>query len=292
MGLYRASPKDGVAWITGASTGIGRSVALELARKGYTVAITARDRDELASVADEARDLPGRILPFPCDVTDETGMERTVSAIEKEAGPIALAILNAGTFLPTRGERLEATNLVRMFEVNLFGVVYGLVPVVDRMRERGQGQIAITGSVTAYFGLPSAAAYGSTKAALNNMAEALRFDFEKMNIRIQIVNPGFVETPLTNKNAFPMPALMKVGDAARDYVAGLERGGFEVTFPHRFTWFLKALRLLPQPLLFTLLNNVTGWKKRPLGSREKGKGKQEGRDYRSMPSGRASREKR
>src|SRR5690606_18900314 len=133
--------------------------------------------------------------------------------------------LNAGTYLPTRGERLEATNLVRVFEVNLFGVVYGLVPVVDRMRVRGRGHIAITGSVTAYFGLPSAAAYGATKAALNNMAEALRFDFEKMNIRIQIMNPGFVKTPLTHGASFPMPALMDVEEAAGAYVAGLERGG-------------------------------------------------------------------
>lgn len=273
MGLYRASPKDGVAWITGASTGIGRSLALELARKGYTVAITARDGEELAAVATEAKALSGRIIPFPCDVTDETGMERTVSAIEKEAGPIVLAILNAGASLPTRGERLEVTNLVRTFQVNLFGVVYGLVPVVDRMRGRGHGQIAITGSVTAYFGLPSAAAYGATKAALNNMAEGLRFDFEKMNIRIQVMNPGFVETPLTSKNNFPMPALMKPKDAARAYVAGLERGGFETTFPRRFTWLLKALRLLPQPLLFATLNNVSGWKKRPLGACEKGKPK-------------------
>src|SRR5690606_34055133 len=146
--------------------------------------------------AAEAEGFPGRILPYPCDVTDEDGMERAVAAIEKEAGPIVLAILNAGVYLPTRGERMEATNLVRTFQVNLFGVIHGLVPVVDRMRARGHGHIAITGSVTAYFGLPSAAAYGATKAALNNMAEGLRFDFEKMNIRIQIVNPGFVETPL------------------------------------------------------------------------------------------------
>ena len=104
MALYRASPRDGVTWITGASTGIGRALALELARKGYTVAITARDEGELAAVADEARALPGRVVAFPCDVTDEAGMEGAVAAIEKEAGPIALAILNAGAYLPTRGE--------------------------------------------------------------------------------------------------------------------------------------------------------------------------------------------
>lgn len=265
MPLYRASPKDGVAWITGGSTGIGRAVALHLVREGYTVAITARDEEEMASVRDSAGGLAGKIVAYPCDVTDEAGMEKTVAAIERDAGPIVLAIFNAGTFLPARGERLETTNLVRTFEINLFGVIYGLVPVVDRMRERGHGQVAITGSVTAYFGLPSAAAYGATKAALNNMAEALRFDFEKMNIRIQMMNPGFVDTPLTKKNSFPMPSLMTVEKAADSYVKGLKSGGFETTFPRRFTWQLKILRRLPKELVFRILNKMTGWDKRPIG---------------------------
>lgn len=274
MALYRAKPADGIAWVTGGSTGIGRAVALGLARKGFKVAITARDRAELEAVCAEGAGLAGRIAAFACDVTDEAGMARTVAAIEREVGPIVLAVLNAGTYLPTRGDRLEATNLIRTFEINLFGVVYGLVPVVDRMSARGRGQIAITGSVTAYFGLPSAAAYGATKAALNNMAEALRFDFEKMNIRIQMMNPGFVKTPLTDRNSFAMPALMEVEDAAARYLDGLEKGGFETTFPRRFTWQLKALRLLPQELVFSILNRMTGWNKRPVGAREKARDKE------------------
>ncbi|TWG95502.1 short-subunit dehydrogenase [Mesorhizobium sp. J18] len=269
MPLYRASPKDGVAWVTGASTGIGKAVALDLARAGYTVAATARDQADLKLIEQEAMGLPGRILAFPCDVSDEKGMERTVAAIEKEAGPIVLALLNAGTYLPIRGDRMETTNFVRSFEINVLGVIFGLVPVVDRMRERGFGQVAVTGSVTSYFGLPSAAAYGATKAALNNLVESLRFDLEKMNIRLQVFNPGFIATPLTEKAKFPMPALMKVEDASRRILKAFQSGGFEVTFPRRLTWSLKFLRLVPQPIRFWLLYKITGWDKRPIGPRDR-----------------------
>lgn len=264
MAIYRASPKDGVAWITGASTGIGRSLALELAGEGYAVAVTARSDGKLDSVAAEAEGLPGRIVAFPCDVTDRESMQRTVAAIEKEFGSIALAVFNAGNFFPTRGDALDVDNFVRTYEINLFGVIYGLVPVVEKMQERGFGQIAIVGSVTGYGGLPLAAAYGATKAALNNMAESLKFDFDKMNIRLQIINPGFVDTPLTKKAKFPMPALMEVGKAAKRIADGLRIGGFELTFPRRFTWWLKLANLLPHFAYFEIMNRVMGWRKRPV----------------------------
>jgi NAD(P)-dependent dehydrogenase (short-subunit alcohol dehydrogenase family) len=262
MTLYRATPKDGVAWITGASTGIGRALALDLAREGYVVAVTARDEDNLTTLVAEAAGLPGRIIPFACDVTDEAGMERTVAAVEREAGPLALAVFNAGNYFPTRPQRLEALNFSKTFEVNVMGVIYGLVPALDRMKERGRGHLVIVGSVTAYFGWPATAAYGSSKAALFNLAEGLKYDLDKMNVRIQVMNPGFIDTPLTRKNSFAMPALMPVDKASQRIAHGLRSGGFEVTFPWRFTWFLKFLRILPQPLRFAFINRATGWRKR------------------------------
>lgn len=269
MALYRADPRDGVAWITGASTGIGRALALALCRQGYTVAVTARDEDRLATLADETRALPGRAIPFPCDVTDESEMNKTAGAIEKEAGPIVLAVYNAGTYFPTRGERLDVLNVVNTFQINLFGIVYGLVPVVGRMRQRGRGQVVLVGSASSYFGWPSASAYGASKAALNNFAEALKYDFDKMNIRIQVVNPGFIDTPLTQKNSFAMPALMPVDEASARMAKAIRSGGFESNFPRRFTWFLKLLRILPQPLRFWFINRMTGWKTRPLANGRK-----------------------
>lgn len=270
MSLYRADPKDGVAWITGASTGIGRQLALDLARKGYVVAATARDEGGLASLTEEAHAAGiGRIVPFLCDVTDEAGMQRTVAAIEKELGPIALAVFNAGIYSPTLGERLEPFNFASVFGVNLFGVIHGLAPVVDGMRDRGFGQIAIIASVTAYLGLPAAAAYCGSKAALNSIAQSLRYDFDRLNIRLQIVNPGFVSTNLTTRYRFPMPAVMSVEDAARRIVTGLISGGFEVAFPRRLVWPMKAMRLLPFSIVHRLVRRMTGWDRHRLSNRRK-----------------------
>ena len=271
MSLYRAMPDDGVAWVTGASTGIGRQVALDLAREGYTVAATARNAERLAELAAGAKDLKGRIVAFPCDVTDDQAVCETVAAIEDKLGPIVLAVLNAGTYFPARGDALEIANFAKTYRLNVLGIINGLVPLVDRMRSRGRGQVAIMGSVSGYGGLPMAAAYGASKAALNNMAEALKFDFDKMNIRIQIINPGFVNTPLTARNNFPMPALMSVNKASTRIVEGLKTGGFEVTFPRRFTWFLKFINLFPHPVYFWFLNWAMGWRKRALGPPRKPK---------------------
>jgi NAD(P)-dependent dehydrogenase (short-subunit alcohol dehydrogenase family) len=266
MALFRAEPNEGIAWVTGASSGIGRALALDLARLGYTVAATARSEDRLAALEAESVALPGRIVAFPADVTEEAEMDHTVAAIENRLGPIALAIFNAGNFYPTRGERLQTTNFVRTYSINLFGVVYGLVPVVEKMRERRRGHLVIVGSASSFFGWPSAAAYGSSKAALNSLAESLKFDLDKLNIRVQVVNPGFVDTPLTEKNSFPMPFLLPVDKAAARIVASVRTGGFETSFPRRLTIPLKFLSILPQPLRYMLVNRLTGWKNRSLSS--------------------------
>jgi NAD(P)-dependent dehydrogenase (short-subunit alcohol dehydrogenase family) len=265
MGLYRANPEDGVAWVTGASSGIGRQLAFDLAREGYAVAATARSHDKLAGLAAEAKALKGHVVAFPCDVTDEQAMRGTFEAIEAELGPITLAVFNAGNYYPARGYALETGNFTKSFQINVFGVVFGLVPLVDRMRERGRGQIAIVGSATAYRGLPLASAYGSTKAALNYMAESLKFDFDKINVRIQIINPGFIETPLTRNNKFLMPALMQVGEASERIVRGLKTGGFEVSFPRRLTLMAKIFNLFPHSFYFWFVNRAMGRRKRPGG---------------------------
>ena len=265
MTLYRAEPKDGVAWITGASTGIGRALALTLVRNGYVVAATARDEAGLISLREEAASGPGRAVSFLCDVGDEAAMEDVVARIERELGPIVLAVFNAGNYSATHGERLETYNFLQTYRVNLLGVIFGLVPVADRMRDRGFGQIALVGSVTSYLGLPSAAAYGSSKAALNSLAQSLRYDFDKLNIRLQMVNPGFVATPLTAKNRFRMPGLMQADEAAERLARGLRGGGFEIAFPKRLAWPLKALTLLPAGLQYRVIRRLTGWDKRRFG---------------------------
>jgi len=268
MALFRTTAGDGVAWITGASTGIGRELALRLAALGHVVVATARNSDDLDDLARESEGMRGTIRAFPGDVTDRAAMASMVKTIGESAGPIRLAVFNAGVYIPTPGEALSLDDFDTMIGVNLLGVLNGLVPVVETMKAAGCGQVVLVGSVSGYSGLPSASAYGATKAALNNMAESLSFDFEKMNIRIQVANPGFVDTPATRENDFEMPALMPVDKAAQALVEGIAEGGFEITFPRRFTYVLKLLRMLPHPIYFAIMRRATGWGTRELDFRD------------------------
>jgi NAD(P)-dependent dehydrogenase (short-subunit alcohol dehydrogenase family) len=264
MKLYRASPKDGVAWITGGSSGLGRALAKQLASEGFAVAVTAREEDPIDILVAEAMPLPGRIVPYPCDVTDERRMAETVAAIEAQLGPIALAVFNAGAYVPVAGENLSVRKFRALYNVNVLGIVHGLVPAVRRMQERGRGHVVLVGSISAYFGWPTTAAYGATKAAINIMAQSLKFDFDKINIRIQVINPGFIDTPLTRGNGFRMPALMKPADAARRAARAIRLGGFETAFPRRLTFCLKFLDLMPIPVCYRVIEKLTGWRERPL----------------------------
>ena len=261
MSLYRAKPSDGVVWITGASTGIGRELALALAKDGWTVAATARSEDKLLELQELSSPLAGSIEAFACDVTDVAKMAATVDAITANLGSINLAIFNAGNYWPTSGDRLNVEKFADTYAINVMGHVNGLVPVVEKMKAANRGQIMLVASVSGYSGLPTAAAYGASKAAIINMAEALKFDFDPMNIRIQVINPGFIETPLTEKNTFAMPALMPVDKAVARIVQGIATGGFELTFPRRFTYVLKFLRILPYWAYFPIMKRMMGTNK-------------------------------
>lgn len=257
----RVRPDDGFAWITGASSGIGRGVALEMARRGWTVAATARRQGELEALAREAGGMAGRIVGYPADVTVEAEVGAALATAMAAHGVPALAFFNAGIAPYVRAPDLDTAAVRQAFDVNVMGVVHGLAAAMPVMAAQGFGHLAINASIAGYGGLPRSAAYGATKAALINMAEALRFDCDRLGLVMQLVNPGFVETPLTGKNDFPMPFLMKNEDAARRCVDGFERGGFETVFPRRFAYILKALNLLPYPLYFALVGRMTGWRK-------------------------------
>ncbi len=258
--LRPATPADGAAWVTGASSGIGRAVALKLARQGFTVAVTARSAEALETLAGETGASRGTIVPMPGDVTDAAAMDAIVKRIEAEHGGLALVVLNAGVYTAMDGTAPSVDLFDKHFAVNLEGVTNGLVPAIAAMKPRGRGQIAIVSSVAGYVGLPQAAAYGATKAALINMAEALKFDMDRLGILVQLVCPGFVDTPATAQNPFEMPFLMKVDEAADKLVAGLATTRFEITFPRAFTYQLKLLRALPYWAYFPLVGRATGWR--------------------------------
>jgi NAD(P)-dependent dehydrogenase (short-subunit alcohol dehydrogenase family) len=263
---FVARPEHGIVWISGASSGIGRALALKLAGEGYKVAVTARNHQKLAELQSEANGLSGSIIVLDGDVTNAEDMEHVLASIEYEHGALAMAIFNAGVYVPVHAEELHLADFEKTFAVNLSGVVNCLVPAVRHMKSKGQGQIAIVSSVTGYGGLPTSAAYGASKAALINMAESLKFDLDKMGIRIQIICPGFVDTPATRKNEFPMPALVSPEKAADQIAAGLKSRHFEITFPKRFTYMLKLLRMLPYGLYFRFVNRSTGWGEKPLSN--------------------------
>lgn len=250
---YRARPDDGIAWITGASSGIGRAVALELANRGYRVAATARRADELEGLAASAK----QMLAYPGDITDRDHMARLVDEIESLHGPIALAFLNAGVYFPAERDGFDAGTVWRTFEVNVGGTVNCLDPLIAAMTRRGRGQIAITSSLAGYGGIPGSTGYSATKAALIVMAQALKLTYDELGLAIQVVDPGFVRTPMTAYAKFEMPFLMEPQRSAKIICDGFAHGGFEITFPRRLAYAFKLARLLPYPLFFEVMRRAT-----------------------------------
>lgn len=237
------------AWIVGASSGLGAAFAKLLDGRVGTVAISARSADSLNAMQAASKTLVAR----PLDVTDAAAVARCYRDIEKKAGGVDLVVLSAGTWDVVEPPDIDPAVFKKSMDVNFMGVVNVLAQAVPGMMRREAGQIAIISSVAGYRGLPKAAAYGPTKAALINLAESLHPELAAKGVTLSIVNPGFVDTPMTAVNDFPMPFLMPVDDAAQRLLQGLERKAYEITFPRRFTWAMKALRLLPNAVYFWIV---------------------------------------
>lgn len=242
-----------LAWITGGGTGIGRALAIELVQHGWHVAISGRTESSLHEVSSIAP--AGTISTYVCDVTDLAAVRDTAQQI-RQLGAIDLAVFNAGTYQAHSAAEFTAESVQQTHEVNNFGVVYGIDAVLTDMRERGSGHIAVVASVAGYRGLPMAAAYSSSKAAVIAMAESLKFDLDAMGIKITVVCPGFVKTPLTDKNTFNMPFMVSAEYAAKRIREGLEAGNFEINFPRRLSWSLKLAQRLPYAWYFPLLKRL------------------------------------
>ena len=236
-------------WITGASTGIGAEVAKQLAAAGVTVAISARKADTLNELAAHQPNLK----PYPLDVTDAKHVAVCFAKIESDLGPVDLIIAGAGTYKPVLAADMTPEIFQSTMAVNYLGVTNVLCAVVPVMKQRKTGHISWIASVAGYTGLPKAAAYGPSKAALINLAECLKPELNSDGIDVSIINPGFVKTPLTAQNDFDMPYLMEVEEAARLTIAGLEKKHFEISYPKPFVRILKTMKLLPYSLYFWLI---------------------------------------
>ncbi len=240
------------AWITGASTGIGRELAVKLAVNGVRVAVSARSAAKLEELARAH----ANIFVAPLDVTVRADVEAVHRLIVETMGPIDLAVLNAGVWHPMAATAYDATLVAQSMSVNYLGIANALEPLIPAMRAAGKGQLALVASVAGYRGLPKAAAYAPTKAAVISLAEVLRLELQRHGIIVSLVNPGFVETPMTAVNSFPMPYIMTADAAADRILRGLERGTFEIAFPWQLVTIMKLLRWLPNGLYLRLASRL------------------------------------
>ncbi|MBV8635861.1 MAG: SDR family NAD(P)-dependent oxidoreductase [Burkholderiaceae bacterium] len=241
-------------WIIGASSGIGAATAQLLLNKGARVALSARRRGALETLCRGRADA----LPLALDMLDHTAVMQACTALRERWSGIDLVLIAAGGYAEMRADSFDLAAAKKLVDVNLHGVLHCLDAVLPLLLAQRAGAIGIVSSVAGYNGLPRALIYGPTKAALINLCETLYLDLRPKGIGVHMINPGFVDTPMTADNPFPMPALITPAEAAHHIVHDLERGAFHIHFPHRFTNWLRLARLLPYGLYFPLVRKVTG----------------------------------
>jgi len=234
-----------VAIITGASSGIGAALAHELGRRKWRVGVIARRTDLLDALVTEVRAAGGEAAAASADVTDRAGLEAAVAALEATLGPCDLLVANAGSGQPAPMHKIPVDTILSTMRLNFDGAVYSASAVLPGMLERKRGHVAVVSSVAANRGLPGNGAYSASKAAVSTLWEAMRVDLRGHGIACTTVHPGFVATPLTQKNKFKMPFLLTAEQAAVIVADGLERRVPEITFPWQMRWVARLMRALP-----------------------------------------------
>ena len=237
-------------WITGASSGIGKALAEKFALEGWRVAVSARRKEILDEMADNKN-----ISSYPLDVTNQEQINDVFSKIISEFGNLDLCVFSSGTYDPKLEQEINIQQNKFVMETNFFGVLHCIKSVEKYFKDRRDGHISVVSSIAAYRGLPNSSGYGPSKAALTNLTESLYFDFKKYNVRISLVSPGFIKTPLTDKNEFPMPFIKSPEFAAEKMFDGLTKSkAFEIHFPKALTMLLKFLRILPYRIYLFLID--------------------------------------
>ena len=249
---------DARIWVIGASTGIGAATAQALLAAGARVALSARSEDTLREVAGASAIASGKAVIEPLDFTQGTQVAAAWDRVRTAWGGCDLVLVVAGTHKEIRAWELTEADADALLEINLNGPIATIAAVLPALLAQGHGAIGVVSSVAGYRGLPKALVYGASKAALINFTETLYLDLHPKGLGVYLINPGFVATPLTAKNAFKMPALITAEDAAAATLAGLRSGRFEIHYPRRFTNVLKVLRLLPYRAYFAIVRRMTG----------------------------------
>ena len=237
-------------WITGASSGIGKALAEKFALEGWKVAVSARRKEILDDMANNKN-----ISPYPLDVTNQDQVNNISLKIINDFGSLDLCVFSSGTYDPKLEQEINVKQNKFVMETNFFGVLYCIKSIEKYFKDKRNGHISIVSSIAAYRGLPNSSGYGPSKAALTNLSESLYFDFKKHNVRISLISPGFIKTPLTDKNEFPMPFIKTPEFAAEKIFKGLTKSeAFEIHFPKELTLLLKFLRILPYSIYLFLIN--------------------------------------
>ena len=248
-----------VVWITGASSGIGKSLAIKFSNEGWNVAISARRENLLNELAESHKNMKS----FPLDVTNKNRCQEVFEEIKKYYGDLDICFFSTGTWNPKKEKDIDVEQIENVFKVNFFGTVNSIKAVESYFKNKKQGTISIVSSIAGYKGLPNSTGYGPSKSALNNLAESLYFDFGSHNVRVCLVSPGFIKTPMTDKNDFKMPFLKTPEFAADQIYDGLiNKNSFEIHFPKELTLTLKFLSLLPNKIYFYLVKKLTKYQKK------------------------------
>ena len=239
-----------VIWITGASSGIGKALAIKFAENNWLVAASARRE----SLLNELKQINQNIHPFPLDVTEIDKCKLIAKKIIDQLGGIDICVFGTGMHDPKSEKRFNLDKIRQIMEVNYFGTMNSINSIYEYFSDKKNGQISIISSVAGYRGLPAAGAYCASKPALTSFAESLNFDMQMKNVRVSLISPGFIKTPMTDQNDFPMPMIKSPEFAAEQIYTGLiEKKGFEIHFPKIFTYMMKFLRILPSGIYFRFL---------------------------------------
>ena len=239
-----------VIWITGASSGIGKSVALKFAKEGWIVAASARRKKLL----DQLQSVNENIYSFPLDVTDRYECKNVFNNILKKFNKIEICLFCTGIHDPLSEKKFNLDKIRKIIEVNFFGIMNTVDSIYEHFKDKKSGQISIVSSVAGYRGLPGAVAYCSSKSALISFAESLHFEMKRFNVRVSIINPGFIKTPMTDENNYTMPMIKSPEYAANQIYKGLIKSNdFEIHFPKKFTFLMKILKILPSSLYFRIV---------------------------------------
>ena len=237
-------------WITGASSGIGKALAEKFATEGWKVAVSARRKEILDKMSDHEN-----IFSYPLDVTNQDQIKNSFKNIIEDLNGLNLCVFSSGTYDPKLEQEINIEQNKFVMETNFFGVLHCIKAVETYFKNKKDGHISIVSSIAAYRGLPNSSGYGPSKAALTNLTESLYFDFKKYNVRISLVSPGFIKTPLTDKNEFPMPFIKSPEFAAKKMFNGLTKSNtFEIHFPKALTILLKIFRILPYKIYLFLID--------------------------------------